>query len=96
MTRTDTTATATECLTCQIETMRQTGIEITESERNHSMLWGCTCTVEQLQARYAKLGRLFDEAKGDHPALAAVRSLIAASMDSTEYLLSLQGVEISE
>lgn len=36
--------TTTTCTTCQIEAKRNVGQELTNQERNHWMLWGCTCT----------------------------------------------------
>ena len=40
------TTTATEtntCLTCELDAKREAGLELTNQERNHWMLWGCTC-----------------------------------------------------
>ena len=35
-----------KCFTCQIDDLRSAGIELTNQERNHSMMWGCTCEPE--------------------------------------------------
>jgi hypothetical protein len=43
------------CITCQIEAKRQAGVEVTNAERNHWMLWGCTCDPEAAQAAAAYL-----------------------------------------
>lgn len=33
----------TECITCQIDRKRRNGETLTQQERNHWSLWGCTC-----------------------------------------------------
>lgn len=35
--------TNTECITCQINHKMERGEEVTQQERNHWTLWGCTC-----------------------------------------------------
>ena len=37
---------STLCLSCQYEAKRAAGVDLTNQERNHWMMWGCTCTPE--------------------------------------------------
>jgi hypothetical protein len=38
--------TSDKCFTCQIDDLRNAGVELSNKERNHWSMWGCTCSDE--------------------------------------------------
>lgn len=50
--------TNTECITCQISRKMERGEEVTQQERNHWMLWGCTCEPDAAAEAQAFMERV--------------------------------------
>ena len=47
-----------KCFTCQLDELRDAGVQLTDQERNRWAMWGCTCDPERAAEAMAYFERV--------------------------------------